>query len=115
MRRYPYETSTQSRSRSRTGTKKDTNPSRTELSSEALPPTDNATKSRGRTKKTNRGGHSRSLSKLRGIEHIVEDDISMVMRRRCLRGYSIGNVRVFGAIFRFLNDSTPFSRTIIRL
>ncbi|KAJ7929151.1 hypothetical protein B0H13DRAFT_2311009 [Mycena leptocephala] len=91
MRRYPYETSTQSRSRSRTGTKKDTNPSRTELSSEALPPTDNATKSRGRTKKTNRGGHSRSLSKLRGIEHIVEDDISMVMRRRCLRGYSIGN------------------------
>ncbi|KAJ6543876.1 hypothetical protein B0H19DRAFT_289302 [Mycena capillaripes] len=92
MRRYPLETTTQSRSRSRTGLK-DTNPSRTELSSEAVPrtSTDNPTKSRGRPKKSNRGGHSRSASKLRGIEHIVEDDISMVMRRRCLRGYSIGN------------------------
>ncbi|KAF7331667.1 zinc-ribbon-16 domain-containing protein [Mycena kentingensis (nom. inval.)] len=28
---------------------------------------------------------------IRGVEHVVEDDISMVMRRRCLRGYSIGN------------------------
>ncbi|KAJ7895961.1 hypothetical protein B0H14DRAFT_3081117 [Mycena olivaceomarginata] len=94
MRRYPYETPIQkSRSQSRTDHKETTNPSRTELSSEAVPPTstDAATKSRGRSKKANRGGHSRSLSKLRGIEHVVEDDISMVMRRRCLRGYSIGN------------------------
>ncbi|KAJ7727968.1 hypothetical protein B0H16DRAFT_1665587 [Mycena metata] len=91
MRRYPYETPAQSRSRSRTG-EKNTNPSRTEQSSEAvLKSTDTAIKTRGRTTKANRGAHSRSLSKLRGIEHIVEDDISMVMRRRCLRGYSIGN------------------------
>ncbi|KAJ7667588.1 hypothetical protein DFH06DRAFT_1182943 [Mycena polygramma] len=95
MRRYPYETVKQSRSPSRTGQKRNMNPSRTKLSSEAVPPTltdsDNAAKNRGRTKKSNRDGHSRSLSKLRGIKHIVEDDISMVMRRRCLRGYSIGN------------------------
>ncbi|KAJ7499365.1 hypothetical protein FB451DRAFT_1118430 [Mycena latifolia] len=93
MRRYPYDTSAQSRSQSRSGKQHDTNPSRTEQSSEVLPTTstDNATKSRGRTKKADRGVHSRSLSKTRGVEHIVEDDISMVMHRRCLRGYSIGN------------------------
>ncbi|KAJ7179577.1 hypothetical protein C8R46DRAFT_1074139 [Mycena filopes] len=95
MRRYPYETPAQSRSQSRTGQEKErtTNPSRTEQSSSEVLPTstDAAVKTRGRTKKANRQGHSRSLSKLRGIEHIVEDDISMVMRRRCLRGYSIGN------------------------
>ncbi|KAJ7477171.1 hypothetical protein B0H11DRAFT_2234647 [Mycena galericulata] len=93
IRRYPYETSMQSRSRSRPGRQQDTDLPRTEHSSEVVPTTstENAAKSRGRTNKTSRGGHSRSLSKGRGIEHIVEDDISMVMRRRCLRGYSIGN------------------------
>ncbi|KAF8211587.1 hypothetical protein K438DRAFT_1807564 [Mycena galopus ATCC 62051] len=89
IRRYPYDPSTQtkSRSQSRPGDEKGT--INLELSS-TVPPTstDAAIKSRGRSKKT---GHSRSLSKLRGIAHVVEDDISMVMRRRCLRGYSIGN------------------------
>ncbi|KAJ7163782.1 hypothetical protein C8R43DRAFT_988631 [Mycena crocata] len=92
MRRYPYETSTQSRSLSKAGQQQDINPSRTEQSSEIVPAsTDNAIKNRGRPKTANRGAHSRSLSKNRGVEHIVEDDISMVMRRRCLRGYSVGN------------------------
>ncbi|KAJ6567321.1 hypothetical protein DFH09DRAFT_1156660 [Mycena vulgaris] len=91
MRRFPYETSAQSRSRSRGGKQLDNN-LQTEQSSEVVPTsTDNATKSRGRTKKSTRGAQSRSASKGRGFEHIVEDDISMVMRRRCLRGYSIGN------------------------
>lgn len=114
MRRYPYETSTQSRSRSRTGQEQRTNPSRTEQSSEVVhaTSTDNGTKSRGRPKKTNRGAHSRSVSKMKGIEHIVEDDISMVIRRRCLRGYSVGNVRAFASFFS-LNDASPLSHTII--
>ncbi|KAJ7087262.1 hypothetical protein B0H15DRAFT_843273 [Mycena belliarum] len=94
MRRYPYDMSVQSRSRSRGGKPQDAHLTRTERSSEVVPvaSTDNATKSnRGRTKKAARGGHSRSLSKTRGVELVVEDDISMVMYRRCLRGYSIGN------------------------
>ncbi|KAJ6516352.1 hypothetical protein C8R45DRAFT_241220 [Mycena sanguinolenta] len=89
MRRFPYDASmqTQSRSLSRTSDKKGTT---TPEVSSTVPPTasDAALKNRGRSKKTNR---ARSSSKQRGIEHVVEDDISMVMRRRCLRGYSIGN------------------------
>ncbi|KAJ7672841.1 hypothetical protein B0H17DRAFT_174454 [Mycena rosella] len=89
MRHYPYETSAQSRSRSRSGKPQNNNPSRTEQSSEVVPTmSTDKLKSRERTKKAT---HSRSLSKTRGVEHIVEDDISMVMHRRCLRGYSIGN------------------------
>jgi WD repeat-containing protein mio len=33
--------------------------------------------------------HSRSL---KGAEHIIHDDVSMIMKRRALRGYGIGDV-----------------------
>ncbi|KAJ7762788.1 hypothetical protein DFH07DRAFT_404320 [Mycena maculata] len=104
IRRYPYDT--KSRSQSRTGQQQETNPSRTEQSSEVVPTTstENGIKSRGRSK-TNRGGHNRSLSKVRGFEHIVEDDVSMTMRRRCLRGYSIGNPYHNTSVTR--NDDGP--------
>ncbi|KAJ6627385.1 hypothetical protein B0H10DRAFT_2161088 [Mycena sp. CBHHK59/15] len=93
MRRYPYESSGQSRSQSRTGQQQEASTTRAERLPEEVVPvsTASAIHSRGRPKKPNRGAHSRSLSKGRGVEHIVEDDISMVIRRRCLKGYSIGN------------------------
>ncbi|KAK7061340.1 zinc-ribbon-16 domain-containing protein [Favolaschia claudopus] len=89
MRRYPYDTSTQ-RSQSLTDASKEIiNPS----IPAAVPPTptDAAVKSRGRSKKQTRLPHGRSLSKVRGFEHVVEEDISMIMRHRCLQGYSVGN------------------------
>ncbi|KAJ7229086.1 hypothetical protein GGX14DRAFT_416631 [Mycena pura] len=105
MRRYPYETSIQqSRSRSRTGQKQNTDPPRTAQSWDAAA-AEAAAKSPGWAKKSIRRVRSRSLNKLRGIEHVVEDDISMVMRRRCLRGYSIGNPYHNTAVAR--DDDAP--------
>ncbi|KAF7313353.1 zinc-ribbon-16 domain-containing protein [Mycena chlorophos] len=67
MRRYPLEMeSTLPTSSSR---------SRSRARPEIVPPSKPPTRSRN----------------TRGVEHVVEDDISMVMRRRCLRGYRVGN------------------------
>ncbi|KAJ7638426.1 hypothetical protein FB45DRAFT_902803 [Roridomyces roridus] len=92
LRRYPYGTPAQSRSRSRTGQKLEQIPQIEQLPQPApIPVSENDTKHRGRTSKKSRGGRDRSSSKIRGFEHVVQEDISMVMRTRCLRGYSIGN------------------------
>ncbi|KAJ7067827.1 hypothetical protein C8F01DRAFT_1115851 [Mycena amicta] len=94
MRRYPFESSTQksrSRSRARPNSIVSTfNTAATGRKSEEAAPAP-ADQSPAKARKLSRGAARGGSRNVRGIGHVVEDDISMVMRRRCLRGYSIGN------------------------
>ncbi|CAK5276104.1 unnamed protein product [Mycena citricolor] len=79
MRHYPYEPTQRSRSNSRPAILKSAS------TKDSAPPV------KSLEVKIRAAPVSRSASRIRGIEHLIEDDISMVMRRRCLRGYSVGN------------------------
>ncbi|KAF7301219.1 zinc-ribbon-16 domain-containing protein [Mycena indigotica] len=112
MRRYPIESATtlktKSKSRSRSGARLAGLTSTTQTATdEAKPPAALAPPARAR--KLSRGA-GRSDSRNRDIAHIVEDDISMVMRRRCLRGYGIGTPYHNVAVTR--DDDAPVPRML---